>query len=334
MAQIRYFQRYKQLENHATNNTLHLLQHLYRVSPVKFEAVLQAILDDTLKLGFTFEQQTGGRTSVPDGTVRSRPFTLIIETKLGDSFDFSQLKNHAEGIDQKEGRRFLLGLSKSKISDSENNNLEKIIGASGVSFVARTFDDLVNAFKTVVKDYDEELFFILEDYESFLLDEGLLAKGQTMYAIASGTSMAVNIKHGIYYEPADRPQIRDDFLGLYADKTIQAIGGINKVISGRVIEGEFQPEEDVSIELSRDEALRIVRAVEDSEFYPHLGEEPHRYYLLEDLTPMSFVKSSKYPLVRHKRFDLVEDCGLPYDPKAVANSASEVAAHLDGKSFE
>jgi hypothetical protein len=56
MSKISHFQRYSGRENHATNNTLLVLRHVYQASPHKLESVLDDVLEEPLNIGLTFEQ--------------------------------------------------------------------------------------------------------------------------------------------------------------------------------------------------------------------------------------------------------------------------------------
>lgn len=59
MSQIHYFQRYESKENWATNSTLLLFSRLYNYSRVKFETVINEILNDSnisINIGVDFKQ--------------------------------------------------------------------------------------------------------------------------------------------------------------------------------------------------------------------------------------------------------------------------------------
>lgn len=60
MSRVSYFQRFSQRENHATNNTLLLLRHLYQSSPFKIGRVLTSLVEAELSIGLMFEQQIRG----------------------------------------------------------------------------------------------------------------------------------------------------------------------------------------------------------------------------------------------------------------------------------
>lgn len=57
MSRVSYFQRFSQAENHATNNTLLMLRHIYATGPARLEHVLSDLLEDqTLEIGVTFNR--------------------------------------------------------------------------------------------------------------------------------------------------------------------------------------------------------------------------------------------------------------------------------------
>ena len=71
MSDLNYFQIYSQPENHVTNNTLLMLRHVYRTSPLLMERLLTSLAeDDTIKVGLEFKQQQRTASQVPDGFLR------------------------------------------------------------------------------------------------------------------------------------------------------------------------------------------------------------------------------------------------------------------------
>lgn len=130
MANISYFQRYSQRENHATNNTLLVMRHFYQVSPQKISEVLSELCEKDLSVGLLFEQQIRSPTSVPDALISQAPLDIYFETKRGGKLDLSQIDRHLDSINsntRNHAQKFLFGLTKAQINDVDRGEILQII---------------------------------------------------------------------------------------------------------------------------------------------------------------------------------------------------------------
>lgn len=178
MSRVSYFQRFSQRENHATNNTLLVLRYLYQAAPFKLEQVLGGILETTPTIGLTFDQQVKGIHSVPDALISQKPLRMFIETKLGDGLWRDQIERHIASITanpaEQGGETYLIGLTKTPISEAEKDSHAEYAKARGVQFRATTFTEIATLLRAACADYEPTLIAIVEDYRSFLENEGLL----------------------------------------------------------------------------------------------------------------------------------------------------------------
>jgi hypothetical protein len=157
---------------------------------------------------------------------------------------------------------------------------------------------------------------------------------QFMVAMPTGTSWRDNCKHGVYYEPVDRPPKwrRAAFLGLYHDKQVSHIGLIVTVVSakqdgtGRIA---FDKPEMGTIDKARQQAIQgVIEAAQD--YYPDLGSRHHRYYVVDTFAPTEFLKMSPGGMMGHRYFDIEEISKQRLSP----DTPGSVAAHaLYGRSF-
>jgi len=80
---ISLFSGYEQRENRTTNYCLLLLKMLYEENPKHLSEVLGSLVSEELgdQVGVRFFQQERRGSSVPDGRIQQRAFTVLIETK-------------------------------------------------------------------------------------------------------------------------------------------------------------------------------------------------------------------------------------------------------------
>jgi hypothetical protein len=239
MSRVSHFQRFSQPENHATNNTLLLFRYFYQSSPFKIQKALSSLLETELSIGLTFEQQvkTKGDASVPDALIKQEPMRIYIETKRYGNLDFSQIRHHfvsiaqhPTGLGRVEGS-ILIGLTKEPIADADRLALTTEAAKQGITFAATTFSQIVEALRTQCAEFEQELLSIVEDYESYLSEQGLLeARNRWLVVFPCGVSIAENKRFGLYYEPPSRPCKRNyRFIGVYNQKAVAYIGRVEAI---------------------------------------------------------------------------------------------------------
>lgn len=194
MADLSYFQKYSQRENHITNNTVLMIRHLYRVSPQKVNDLLKQLVGLTDDLvGLTFKQQVRTPHSIPDAQIEQSSLRIYIETKRGGTLDPDQIVRHLKSLTgdsaSTNGIRVLIGLTSDRISDASLDRFRKEANSVSAIFANITFAELLSALNEFCEDYEQDLSEVIRDYEAFLLSEGLLAKPYAwMVAFPCGTS--------------------------------------------------------------------------------------------------------------------------------------------------
>ena len=129
----------------------------------------------------------------------------------------------------------------------------------------------------------------------------------------SGSSFDDNLKHNIYFHPAEKRGYSFkpiEYIGLYKDKAIKAIGKVDKVIVTEINESSLSLKTvyPVGTELSIDE-YEIVKnkiMVLEKEKWTNLLNEPHYYYLIEDFIETDYKKTSKGGSMGVKYFNVNE----------------------------
>jgi hypothetical protein len=83
----------------------------------------------------------------------------------------------------------------------------------------------------VLFEYDVEFNEMLADYREFCEGQDLLPRHKFMMrAITSSGSFSQNMKNNIYYDAKNRGYAAHQYLGLYNDKSVRAVGRLKKVV--------------------------------------------------------------------------------------------------------
>jgi hypothetical protein len=335
LSRVSHFQRFSQPENHATNNTLLLLRYFYQSSPFKIQRVLTSLLEAEVSIGLTFEQQVRGDASVPDALIAQEPMRIFIETKRGGAVDAEQIRRHFKSIVQPAGTRgsdILIGLTKEQIAESDRKSLAAEGADHGITFAALTFSQVVEALRAQCADFERELLSIVEDYESYLAEEGLLEeRNQLLVVFPCGTSIAENARFGLYYEPPSRPCKRNyRFIGVYNRKTVAYVGMIEAIAVASYKDGVASFTEEVG-ELTDDQRDRIRNVVRETPYYD-LKDDPTRFYLVDSFVPTEAKKTSPGGIMGLRYLDLSKI--VPgYNARKDYTSA-ELATALKGATWE
>lgn len=333
MSRVSHFQRFSQPENHATNNTLLLLRYFYQSSPFKIQSVLTSLLEIDLSIGLAFEQQIRGDASIPDALITQEQMRIYIETKRGGVLDPDQIRRHLKSIARKgEAARgdgtILIGLTKEPIADSERRALAAEAAAKGTAFAAVTFSQVSEALRAQCADFERELLSIVEDYDNYLAEEGLLEeRNQWLVVFPCGTSIAENARFDLYYESSSRPCKRNyRFIGVYNMKAVAYVGTVEAIAVATFLDGKISFTEEAG-HLTDKHRERISRAIEQTPYYD-LKASPHRFYLVDSFAPTDSRKTSPQGIWGLRYLDLskiVKD----YNARREYTTA-ELAAALKG----
>lgn len=231
MPKIHYFQRYSSVENTVTNNTLQLFARIYNYSTSQASKVLSEISGEPVEIGIEINQQERAKDSVPDGTIIQRSFKVLVEAKVDAGVDTGQLIRHAANFSN-ESQKILLLLTKQPIEKKEEENISRQILAAhpGVVFKNVTYEGICKAIKGMFKDYEYEMYALVDDYVEYCNDANLFDQSKfLMRILPCGESVEINKKYGIYFHPSDRGYTRHSFIGIYANKTVQSIWAIDSV---------------------------------------------------------------------------------------------------------
>ena len=241
MPKVHYFQRYSAPENTVTNNTLQLLSRIYSYSTIHASRLLTEITGEPIEIGIEILQQTSSAQSVPDGQVAQRSLKVLIEAKADSPVDHEQLMRHASQFSREE-QKILLLVTKQKLDQREEIAIRQGIEAEhpDVVFTALTYEDICRAADRLFEEYEYEIREVVTDYIEYCNDADLFDQSsQLMRIVPCGKSRDINLEHGVYFHPSDRGYTKHSFVGIYANKTVQAIWKIESVFDVELVDGNL-----------------------------------------------------------------------------------------------
>jgi len=317
MSEIHYFPRYSQKENFVTNNTLLLLLRLREFNRFKFEKYMELLCtdaDEEVELPgswLQFQQQIVTGKSIVDGFIAQDSIKIAIETKLGDKFDLNQIENHLNVFaGERHKILILLSSSQEELTEQKHKSVRQLASKQGIQILPLTFQDVIEKSKQSFAN-EEEMLALINDYESFCSEMGLLPRDQyTLFVPPCGQSYLDNIEYRLYYHPTTSNRRKAKYLGIYYDKSVRAIGQIGKVIVCNIDHDSRKvsiPEGNEKI--TEDEEERIFDASVNAQKRGWDISVGHKFYLLCDMENTDFHKESPGGIMGHRYFYLEEVLG-------------------------
>lgn len=316
---ITYFQRYHSKENVATANTMLLLSRLYHYSSEKFFRLLKTnFLNDSSNLEVLFNLQERGKKSVPDATITQESFKIIVETKMSDWFYSDQLVRHLESFSD-EKHKVLISIAPELMDKEKKYDFEKQLTdynshiENPIIHFNTTFELLANAVQDVIEpDRDYEMQDVLDDYLEYCYHDNLITGSdswQYLRVALARTTFDFNCANNIYYVSAQRGFRAHDYLGLYVNKSVRAIGKICAIIiAEKTPDGmKYKCERG---ELSERRKELIQKSIEDG--YTHgydLTSHSHRFFFVEQFYETDFRKATSGAPMGARVFNLTEILG-------------------------
>lgn len=337
---IHYFQRYHKGEDVATANTMLLLSRLYSYSPdIFFKFLKDQYFGDIAfepELSFVLQDKSEGGGSIPDATITQPSFKLVIETKMTDWFHPDQLIKHLRKFKNEE-YKVLITLSSELMEQKKKESIDKAIMKyntekhTHIIHVNTTFELLAQGIQNVITDRDYEMQDVLEDYRDYCYNDKLIIVSDAwkkMRMQLAGTTFDFNISSNVYYDNIDRGFSPHDYLSLYKEKSIRAVGKITAIITAVCKNGELQYNVERG-DLTEERKQKIDNAIEDSKRYGYVLDAT-RYFFVEKFYLTNFPKITKGPSMGTRVFDLKEVLQIEED---FLPDTSEIAELLKHKSW-
>ncbi len=185
----------------------------------------------------------------------------------------------------------------------------------------------------MLDDRDYEMLDIVEDYLDYCYHDGLIAGTDSwkfMRMQLAGATIDFNMKQGVYYDGAKRGFRPHDYLGLYKNKSVRAVG---KIVAMIVADASNPNDVKYTVEkgdLTNERQTKIALAIKDAKQYGYdLRKEPQRYFFVDTFYETDFQKETRYPPRGSRIFDLTEVLGTQNIP-----AVSLLAALLRKKTWK
>ena len=310
---IHYFQRYHAKENVATANTMLLLSRLYSYSSDKFYHFLKTeFFSDSFEPEIVFNLQEKSRKSIPDATITQESFKIVVETKMSDWFYSDQLMRHLQSFGD-EKFKVIITLAPEPMEEEKLKGFEALLKEYNASqkhpivHINTTFDRLATAIRAVIDDRDYEMQEVLDDYLSYCYNDGLIPGSDAwkyMRMQLAGTTFSFNVRENVYYDNAERSFRAHEYLGLYKNKNVRAIGKLCAIITAvETPNGMRYNAEQGELTEERKEKIHLAIADGDSHGYD-LRTIEHRYFFVEQFHETDFKKVTPGPSMGTRIFDL------------------------------
>lgn len=322
--QIHYFQRYHKEEDVATANTMLLLSRLYSYSSDKFFRFLKLeYFPDSFNPEIIFTLQEKSEDSIPDATITQESFKIVVETKMSDWFCEDQLLRHLNSFSD-EKYKVMLTLAPELMKEGEKADFEEKLKAYNekqahpVIHINTTFEAMSNAISDILDDRDYEMQDVLNDYLIYCYTDGLIPVSDSWKYLRmqlAGTTFDFNVSAGVYYDDVRRGFRAHDFLGLYRDKSVRALGKVIARITAVETENGVKYNTEFG-DLTDERKETIAKAMSDGDSHGYdLRRDEHRYFFVDKFYEMDFKKVTSRPPMGTRIFDLTKVLGTEDIPE-------------------
>lgn len=349
--ELHYFQRYHGKENAVTANLGLLFSRVYHYSPEKFYQIMFGT-DGLCELGgeekpelkILLQQKTS--KSVLDACICQESFKIAIETKLWDWFGKEQLENHLCCFSD-EKIKILLTIAPELMDKKKKDLVEKEISEyncrrkqdegknyTNVVHINVTFEGVIEKIRDAFSDNDFEMQEIIDDYEECCCHDQLIVghdKWKYMRMQLAGISYDYNLESGVYYDRDYRKFKAHQYLALYKNKAVRAVGKIQAIIGCKKMDDGKYFYEEIEGEVTEERKNKIQEAIEHAKNEYGWMLDSHNYFFVDKFYETEFVKVSKGSAMGTRIFDLSGLIGLK---EKIDISAEEVASKLNGKSWQ
>ena len=326
---IHYFQRYHSKENVATANTMLLLSRLYSYSSDKFFSFLKSqYFSNSFEPEISFTLQKKNNESIPDAIISQESFKIVVETKMSDWFHTDQLIHHL-GSFSNEKYKVLLTLAPVLMNDKTKSEFETELAEYNransccIMHINTTFEELANAVSDVIDDRDYDMQSVLEDYIDYCNTDKLIISSDSWKYVRmqlSNATFEYNFVHNMYWVRSSVNFRSTDYIGLYRNKSMCAIGKISSIII-------FSPDDErFAIQKGKLTEEQIALIFDAAAKYSIT--EPHRIYFVEKYFQTDFRKITQGAPMGGRFFDLTQILGTTELP-----NTEKIAEQLKKKTW-
>lgn len=170
---------------------------------------------------------------------------------------------------------------------------------------------------------------VLDDYLNYCYRDNLIIVSDAwkfMRVQLAGTTFDFNINENLYYDNIDRGFRAHDYLGLYRNKSVRALGKINAIITAVLNDSGLEYKAEFG-EVTDERKEQINKAIEDGKNYGYVLEA-NRYFFVDEFYETDFKKVTPRAPMGSRVFDLTQILGTENLP-----ATKEIAELLDTKTW-
>ncbi len=280
--------------------------------------------NDSFEPEIVFNLQERSVDSIPDATITQESFKIVVETKMYDWFYADQLLRHLKSFGD-EKYKVMITLAPVLMNPDKKREFEEHLKEYNskqiypVMHVNMVFERIVDAIRDVIDDKDYEMQEVLDDYLNYCYNDKLIVvldSWKRMRVQLAGTTFNFNVRENLYYDNIDRGFSAHDYLGLYKEKSVKAIGKISAIITAFKTESGIEYNVELG-ELTDERKKQIDKAIEDGKNYGYVLDSM-RYFFVEKFYETAFKKITPRAPMGSRVFDLtqiLETANLPETPE-------------------
>lgn len=321
---IHYFQRYHGKENVMTANTMLLLSRFYSYSSSMFFQFLkeQFYEDSDFEPEVSLLLQDSGKTSVPDATISQPSMQFVIETKRNNTFDKNQLRRHLSKF-KNEDYKVLITLSPKLMKQKDKKEVDKIVEKynlkhkTNIIHANTTFEELTQGIQSIITERDYEMQDILDDYCEYCYHDKLIIVSDAwkkMRMKLAGQTLDFNIENNVYYDSVNHGFSPHEYLALYKNKSIRAVGRIEAIITAINVNGKLQYDVEKGDEKITKKRKDIINKAREEAKGRGWNLDAERYFFVEKFYETDYPKKTKYAPMGARVFDLLERLNIDKIP--------------------
>jgi len=278
---------------------------------------------DSFNPEIIFTLQEKSVDSIPDATITQESFKIVVETKMSDWFYEDQLLRHLNSFSD-EKYKVMITLAPELMEEGKKAEFEEKLKAYNekqthpVIHINTTFEDMANAISDILDDRDYEMQDVLSDYLNYCYTDGLIPVSDSWKYLRmqlAGTTLDFNVSAGVYYDNAERGFRAHDFLGLYKNKSVRAVGKVIARITAVETEDgvKYNPEFG---DLTDERKETIAKAMADGDSHGYdLRSIEHRYFFVDKFYETDFKKITPRAPMGTRIFDLTQVLGTEDIPE-------------------